>query len=82
MNALGGELKVSARFPVGSVKIELFTEMGEGKAGSLQILGGFGNDQIGARTFPADGLARLCPTGLVARTVSMKGFTFEMILVF
>ena len=37
-------------------------------------------DQVGACTLPAAGPARLCRTGLVARRISMKGFTFAMIL--
>ncbi len=32
VNALGGELEVSARFPAGTVKIEPFNEMGSGEA--------------------------------------------------
>ena len=32
VNALGGELEVSARFPAGTVKIEPFNESGSGKA--------------------------------------------------
>jgi predicted XRE-type DNA-binding protein len=32
VNALGGELEVSARFPAGPVKIEPFNEMGGGEA--------------------------------------------------
>jgi transcriptional regulator with XRE-family HTH domain len=32
VNALGGELEVSARFPAGTVKIEPFNETGSGEA--------------------------------------------------
>ena len=32
VNALGGELEVSARFPAGTVKIEPFNRMGSGEA--------------------------------------------------
>jgi predicted XRE-type DNA-binding protein len=32
VNALGGELEVSARFPAGTVKIEPFNEVGSGQA--------------------------------------------------
>ena len=34
VNALGGELEVSARFPAGTVKIEPFNETGSGEAAS------------------------------------------------
>ena len=37
-------------------------------------------DQVGPRMLPAAGLGRRCGTGSVTRRVSMKGFTFEMIL--
>ena len=77
---LGGELEISARFADGTVKIELFDEAGGGVVGSPWIPGGFGNDQIAARTIPAAGLARLRRTGLVARGLLVHGFTFEMIL--
>ena len=36
VNALGGELEVSARFPAGTIKIEPFNESGSGKAVSPQ----------------------------------------------
>ena len=48
VNALGGELEVSARFAAGAVEIERFDEASGGKAGSLWIPGGVGNDEIGA----------------------------------
>jgi predicted XRE-type DNA-binding protein len=32
VNALGGELEVSARFPAGTVRIEPFNEMGNGES--------------------------------------------------
>ena len=56
----------------------LVSEVGVGEVGDFSGMA-IGFDQIGVRTLPAAGPTRLCRTGLGARRVSMKGFTFEMI---
>ena len=84
VDALGGELGVSARFSDGTVKIEPFDEAGGGNAVSLWILGGFGNDRIGARRLPAAGPALPdwigCSQGFDERFYIRDDFTFPRFL--